>query len=55
MARRVGAIFGMALLVGLALVLVWRVHLHHVEGPNAPELTTVSVTVSGEKITLRLS
>jgi hypothetical protein len=40
----------MALVVALALLLVWQVHLHHAESPNAHELTTVSVTAS-EKIT----
>jgi hypothetical protein len=54
MARRVGAIFGMAIVIGLALVLVWRVQQHSADVPNARDLTTVSVT-AGEKITLRLS
>ena len=54
MARRVGAIFGMAIVIALALVLVWQVHLHHDSLPNAHELTTVSVT-AGEKITQWLS
>ena len=54
MTRRVGAIFAMVILIALALVLVWRVYLHHAEEPNARDLTTVSVTAS-EKITHRLS
>jgi hypothetical protein len=54
MARRIGAIFGMAILIGLALVLVWRVAQHSVDIPNGRDLTTVSVT-AGEKITHRLS
>jgi hypothetical protein len=40
----------MALVVALALLLVWQVHLHHAESPNARDLTTVSLT-AGEKIT----
>ena len=40
----------MAIVVALALLLVWQVHLHNAESPNAHELTTVSVTGS-EKIT----
>ncbi len=44
----------MAILIGLALLLVWRVHLHQAESPNVHELTTVSVSAS-EKITLWLS
>jgi len=43
MARRIGAIFGMVILLGLALVLVWCVHLHHVGLPNADAVTTVSL------------
>jgi hypothetical protein len=54
MARRVGAIFGMAVVIGLALVLVWEVHLHRADVPNAHELTTVSVA-AGEKIARLLS
>jgi cytoskeletal protein RodZ len=54
MARRIGAIFGMAVVVGLALVLLWQVHLHNAETPNGRELTTVSVSAS-EKITRQLS
>ncbi|HEY2828984.1 MAG TPA: hypothetical protein VGJ88_02630 [Thermoanaerobaculia bacterium] len=54
MARRIGAIFGMVILIGLALVLVWRVQQHSADVPNVHDLTTVSVTV-GEKITHRLS
>jgi hypothetical protein len=54
MARRVGAIFGMVIVIALALFLIWRVHLHHAESPNTHELTTVSVT-AGEKITPGLS
>ena len=55
MARRIGAIFGMVVVIALALTLVWRVHLHHAESPNGHELTTVSVTAGGEKITPRVS
>jgi hypothetical protein len=44
MARRIGAAFAMLLLVGLALLLVWSVHLHHATAPNADELTTVSLS-----------
>jgi hypothetical protein len=44
----------MALVVALALLLVWQVHLHHAESPNVHELSTVSVTAS-EKFTWGLS
>ena len=44
----------MAIVIALALVLVWEVHLHHAYAPNAHDLNTVSVT-AGEKITLQLS
>ena len=29
MTRRVGALFGMAMLLALVLILVWNVHRHH--------------------------
>ncbi len=29
MARRIGALFGMAMLLALVLVLIWDVHRHH--------------------------
>jgi hypothetical protein len=54
MGRRVGAILGMAIVIALAFVLVWEVHLHHAYAPNAHDLNTVSVT-AGENITRRSS
>jgi nitrate reductase gamma subunit len=41
MTRRIGALFGMMLVVGLALLLLWRVELHATT-TNADDLTTVS-------------
>ena len=51
MARRIGAIFGMVIVIALALVLLWQVHIHRADVPNGRELTTVSLP-AGEKITL---
>jgi hypothetical protein len=45
----------MAIVIGLALVLLWQVHLHHAEIPNARELNTVSLTTTSEKIAQGLS
>ncbi len=43
MARRVSAIIGMAAIVGLALVLIWRVYLHHTQSDVEEEPAVVSL------------
>ncbi|MBV9493193.1 MAG: hypothetical protein JOZ54_03020 [Acidobacteria bacterium] len=40
MARRIAALAGMLVILGLALVLLWRVYLHH-EGATHPEDSTL--------------
>lgn len=47
MARRVGAIVGMVIVIALAIVLLWSVHLHHIGVPNADTVTTVSLDTRG--------
>jgi hypothetical protein len=42
MARRVTAVFGMVALIGLLVVLVWRVYLHHQHGVPSDEPAIVS-------------
>ncbi|PYQ47341.1 MAG: hypothetical protein DMF59_19115 [Acidobacteria bacterium] len=42
MARRITAVIGMVALIGLLIVLVWRVYLHHERGAPADEPTVVS-------------
>jgi tetrahydromethanopterin S-methyltransferase subunit G len=32
MGRRVGALFGMVVLLGLALLMMWNVYVHHSRG-----------------------
>lgn len=32
MARRLSAMVGIVLILGLALALIWRVYLHHIQG-----------------------
>jgi hypothetical protein len=41
MARRVTALIGMAALVALLVVLIWRVYLHHQRGGPADEPAVV--------------
>ena len=43
MARRVGALLGIAVLLGLMLVLMWEVYRHHQAGNEIEETTVVSV------------
>jgi hypothetical protein len=43
MARRVTALFAMAALVGLLVILVWRVYLHHEHGVSADEPAVVAL------------
>lgn len=35
MARRLGAMLAMLVIVGLALLLIWRVYLHHAQGGDS--------------------
>ncbi|MDQ6799224.1 MAG: hypothetical protein M3041_00135 [Acidobacteriota bacterium] len=42
MARRVTAFAGMVALIGLLVVLVWRVYLHHQQGVPSDEPAVVS-------------
>ncbi|HYS55960.1 MAG TPA: hypothetical protein VER58_19540 [Thermoanaerobaculia bacterium] len=42
MARRITAVVGMMALIGLLIVLVWRVYLHHEHGASTEEPTVVS-------------
>ncbi len=42
MARRVTALFGMVALIGLLVVLVWRVYLHHEHAVPSDEPSVVS-------------
>jgi hypothetical protein len=42
MARRVTALIGMLALIGLLLVLAWRVYLHHQGGVPSDEPAVVS-------------
>lgn len=51
MARRIGAIAGILLLLGLALVLVWRVYLHHRDsGVDEREPEVVSIHTSAVSV-----
>lgn len=43
MTRRIAALFTMILLIGLVLLLAWRVYLHHVYGGVHDDPTFVSV------------
>ena len=43
MARRISALFGMVVLVGLLVILVWRVYLHHEHGVSADEPAVVAI------------
>ncbi len=54
MARRVGAMFGMLVIVGLALFLMWRVHVHHQQTggeDDEPSVIACQVLSSAEKFT----
>jgi len=48
MARRIGAVVTIIVLVGLALVLVWSVYQHHATVPNADQITNVSFSVRAD-------
>jgi hypothetical protein len=41
-ARRITALFAMAALIGLLVVLVWRVYLHHEHGVSPDEPAVVA-------------
>jgi hypothetical protein len=43
MARRLCALFGILVLVGLALALMWRIYVHHLEGVAGEEPTVVTL------------
>jgi succinate dehydrogenase hydrophobic anchor subunit len=43
MARRVTAVVGIILIVGLLIVLIWRVYLHHESRVPAEEPAVVSI------------
>jgi hypothetical protein len=49
MARRVTALVGIILIVGLLIVLIWRVYLHHESRAPADEPAVVSI-VSGNPV-----
>jgi hypothetical protein len=42
MTRRVSALLGMAIILGLAAALVWRVYLHHRDATHEEEIVIVS-------------
>ena len=42
MGRRITAVVGMVALIGLLIVLGWRVYLHHEHGATTDEPTVVS-------------
>ena len=44
MTRRIGALFGMIVLLGLALVMMWHVYVHHERGFTSEEPSVVSVS-----------
>ena len=46
MARRVAALFVMVVLLGLVLILMWRVYLHH-ENSREPEEPSVVALDAG--------
>jgi hypothetical protein len=47
MARRVTALVGMVALIGLLVVLVWRVYLHHEHAVPSDEPAVVSTLFRG--------
>jgi len=49
MARRVTALVGIILIVGLLIVLIWRVYLHHESRAPADEPAVVSI-LSGRAV-----
>ncbi len=54
MARRIGAMLGMVLIIGLALLLMWRVYVHHRQtGGEEDEISVIACAArsSAVKIT----
>ena len=47
MARRVTAVVGIIVIVGLLIVLVWRVYLHHLSRVPADEPAVVAIISNG--------
>jgi hypothetical protein len=45
MARRVTALLGMMVILGLAALLVWQVYLHHERTPHEEEIVIVSTKI----------
>jgi hypothetical protein len=43
MARRIGALVGMVILLGLALLMMWHVYVHHTRGLTPDEPSVVSI------------
>jgi hypothetical protein len=43
MVRRITALAGMVAIVGLALLLLWRVYLHHERGSRPEDTTLVAL------------
>jgi len=43
MGRRIGALLGMVVLLGLALLMMWHVYVHHSRGIIPEEPSVVSV------------
>ena len=41
MARRISALIGIAVVIGLALMLMWRVYLHHQQIRDVEEVPAV--------------
>jgi hypothetical protein len=42
-ARRISALFAMVALVGLLVILIWRVYLHHEHGVSTDEPAVVAI------------
>jgi len=43
MGRRIGALIAMVILLGLALLLMWHVYVHHTRGLEPEEPSVVSI------------
>ena len=56
MTRRIGATFGMVVIVGLTLFLMWRVFIHHKQAGGEDDEPSVIARVSSVgKIALQLA
>ena len=49
MARRIGAMFGMVLIVGMTLFLMWRVYIHHKQAGGEDDEPSVIARLSSVK------